>query len=115
MTFRLTTAGESHGPALVAIVEGLPAGLTVEQAAIDADLIVNATSERDAVLVELDAGQTLVDLPYPATATAQAAAANGARVIDGLDVLVAQGAAAFELWTGIPAPVDVMRAAVRSA
>ena len=38
MTFRLTTAGESHGPALVAIVEGLPAGLTVEQAAIDADL-----------------------------------------------------------------------------
>jgi len=81
----------------------------------DADLIVNATSERDAVLVELDAGQTLVDLPYPATATAQAAAANGARVIDGLDVLVAQGAAAFELWTGIPAPVDVMRAAVRSA
>ena len=35
---RLTTAGESHGPALVAIVEGLPAGLTVEKAAIDADL-----------------------------------------------------------------------------
>jgi len=28
-------------------------------------------------------------------------------------VLVAQGAAAFELWTGVPAPVDVMRAAVR--
>jgi len=38
MAFRLTTAGESHGPALVAIVEGLPAGLTVEKAAIDADL-----------------------------------------------------------------------------
>ncbi len=35
---RLTTAGESHGPALVAILEGLPAGLVVEQAAIDADL-----------------------------------------------------------------------------
>jgi len=35
-------------------------------------------------------------------------------VIDGLDVLVAQGAAAFELWTGIPAPVDVMRAALRA-
>jgi chorismate synthase len=34
----LTTAGESHGPALVAIVEGLPAGLVLEQAAIDADL-----------------------------------------------------------------------------
>ena len=34
----LTTAGESHGPALVAIVEGLPAGLTLDRAAIDADL-----------------------------------------------------------------------------
>src|SRR2546427_10304348 len=32
------TAGESHGPALVAIVTGLPAGLTLEKAAIDADL-----------------------------------------------------------------------------
>ncbi len=38
MTLRLTTAGESHGPALVAIVEGLPAGLVLEKAAIDADL-----------------------------------------------------------------------------
>jgi shikimate dehydrogenase len=81
----------------------------------DADLIVNATSERDDVLVELGAGQILVDLPYPRTATARAAEAAGARVVDGLDVLVAQGAASFELWTGVPAPVDVMRAAVRSA
>jgi shikimate 5-dehydrogenase len=30
-------------------------------------------------------------------------------------VLVAQGAASFELWTGMPAPVAVMRAAVASA
>ena len=67
------------------------------------------------MLVELVAGQTLVDLPYPTTATARAAAGRGARVVDGLDVLVAQGAASFELWTGVPAPVDVMRAAVRSA
>jgi chorismate synthase len=35
---RLVTAGESHGPALVAIVEGLPAGLAVDKAAVDADL-----------------------------------------------------------------------------
>jgi chorismate synthase len=34
----LTTAGESHGPALVAIVEGLPAGLMLDRGAIDADL-----------------------------------------------------------------------------
>jgi shikimate dehydrogenase len=81
----------------------------------DADVVVNATSERDAVVVEVGPGQTLVDLPYPATATARAAAAAGARVVDGLDVLVAQGAASFELWTGLAAPVDVMRAAVRFA
>ena len=80
----------------------------------EADLVVNATSERDDVLVEVGPGRTLIDLPYPETATARAAAAAGARVIDGLDVLVAQGAASFELWTGQPAPVDVMRRAVRS-
>jgi chorismate synthase len=34
----LVTAGESHGPALVAIVSGLPAGLVLDRAAIDADL-----------------------------------------------------------------------------
>jgi len=78
----------------------------------DADLIVNATSEREEILAELGSGQTLIDLPYPRTATARAADAAGARVIDGLEVLVAQGAAAFELWTEVPAPVDVMRAAI---
>jgi chorismate synthase len=35
---RLLTAGESHGPALTVVVDGLPAGLTVDRAAIDADL-----------------------------------------------------------------------------
>jgi shikimate dehydrogenase len=77
-----------------------------------ADLVINATPVRDEVLVELGPGQTLIDLPYPRTATANAAAANGAMVHDGLDVLVAQGAASFALWTGVPAPVDVMRRAV---
>ena len=38
MTLTLTTAGESHGPALVAIVTGLPAGLRLDREAIDADL-----------------------------------------------------------------------------
>jgi shikimate dehydrogenase len=78
----------------------------------DADLVVNATSERDDVLVELVEGQTLVDLPYPETATAVAALAAGAEVINGLEVLVAQGAASFELWTGVPAPIEMMRGAV---
>lgn len=38
MTLRLSSAGESHGPALVAILSGLPAGLALDRAAIDADL-----------------------------------------------------------------------------
>src|SRR5512142_958924 len=38
MTLELATAGESHGPALVAIVSGLPAGLVLEKETIDADL-----------------------------------------------------------------------------
>src|ERR671929_1339935 len=38
MSLELATAGESHGPALVAIVSGLPAGLVLEKDAIDADL-----------------------------------------------------------------------------
>src|SRR5437763_4121076 len=38
MTLELATAGESHGPALAAIVSGLPAGLVLDRAAIDADL-----------------------------------------------------------------------------
>ncbi len=77
-----------------------------------ADLVVNATSARDEVLVAVGPGQTLVDLPYPETATGAAAARAGATVIGGLEVLVAQGAASFELWTGVPAPIDAMRAAV---
>lgn len=77
-----------------------------------ADLVVNATSARDDVLVELGPSQTLVDLPYPETATARVARAAGATVVGGLEALVAQGAASFEIWTGMTAPLDAMRAAV---
>jgi len=38
VTLELVTAGESHGPALVAIVTGLPAGLELDRGAIDGDL-----------------------------------------------------------------------------
>jgi shikimate dehydrogenase len=78
----------------------------------DADLVVNGTSARDEVIVTLRSGQVLVDLPYPETATAAAARRAGADVVSGLEVLVAQGAASFELWTGLPAPVEAMRAAL---
>jgi shikimate dehydrogenase len=110
-----------EGGAATAFTEALPQARRFSRrgewppAVTDADVVVNATSERDEVLAELVDGQTLVDLPYPLTATARAAEQAGARVLDGLDVLVAQGAASFEIWTGLPAPVEVMRAAVRSA
>jgi shikimate dehydrogenase len=84
--------------------------------AAKADLIVNATPVRDQLLVEPRAGQTVVDLAYYAdggpTSLVQAARAAGCEVVDGLEALVRQGAPAFELWTGVPAPVDVMRAAI---
>jgi shikimate dehydrogenase len=81
------------------------------------DLIVNATPIRDEVLVEPHAGQTVVDLAYSQdggeTALVAAARAAGCDVIDGREALVRQGAKSFELWTGEPAPVEAMRAAVR--
>ena len=78
------------------------------------DLVVNATPLRDEVLVELDAGQTVVDLAYgdEETALVAAARAAGCAVVDGREALVRQGAASFRLWTGLEPPVDVMRAAV---
>jgi shikimate dehydrogenase len=53
----------------------------------------------------------LVYGPEP-TALSRWAEAAGARVVDGLEVLVRQGARSLERWTGRPAPLDAMRAAV---
>jgi shikimate dehydrogenase len=44
-----------------------------------------------------------------------AAQAHGSRTVDGLDVLVAQGALSFSLWTGRQAPLEVMQRAARGA
>jgi shikimate dehydrogenase len=80
------------------------------------DLVVNATPVRDEVLVELRAGQTVVDLAYGEEETALVAAARaaGCTVIDGREALVRQGAASFRLWTGLEPPVETMRAAIRA-
>jgi len=45
----------------------------------------------------------------------ETASARGLKTIDGLGMLVHQGALAFERWTGSPAPVEVMRTAARDA
>jgi shikimate dehydrogenase len=81
-----------------------------------ADLIVNATPVTDELLVEPRSGQTVVDLAYRPdgrpTRLIEAARAAGCATIDGLEALVRQGAVSFERWTGVPAPRDVMRAAL---
>ncbi len=84
-----------------------------------ADVIVNATPVKDTLLIAPRRDQAVVDLAYNAdgSATALVAAAHLAgclTVVDGLEILVRQGAASFERWTGLEAPVDVMRAALHT-
>jgi len=58
----------------------------------------------------------VVDMVYRAegvTPLLAAAGEHGARTLDGLEILLAQGAASFELWTGRAAPMQVMRDALR--
>jgi shikimate dehydrogenase len=60
----------------------------------------------------------VADMVYRAdgpTRLLTAAAEHGARTLDGLEILLAQGAASFELWTGREAPVEVMRDALQGA
>jgi shikimate dehydrogenase len=114
------------GGAAKGLLGALPGGVRVFSRsgewppdAKDCDLIVNATPVRDELLVQPHATQAVVDLAYnpDGSETALIAAARAAgceTVIDGYEALVRQGAASFERWTGVPAPVDVMRAAVRS-
>jgi shikimate dehydrogenase len=59
----------------------------------------------------------VVDMVYRSGATPLLAAAreHGARTVDGLEILVEQGALSFELWTGREAPREVMRSAAEAA
>jgi len=82
------------------------------------DILVNATPVKEEIIVAPHAGMEVVDLAYlpDGRDTALVAAARAAGcdvVVDGLDVLLCQGAAAFERWTGVPAPLAAMRAALR--
>ncbi len=65
----------------------------------------------------LHAGLTVFDAVYNPMETPLLIAARdaGARTVGGLDMLVHQGAAAFELWTGRGAPLEIMRKAAREA
>jgi shikimate dehydrogenase len=59
--------------------------------------------------------QTVVDLVYgeEPTALVRAAGEAGAAVVDGIEVLVQQGARSLRIWTGLEPPLDAMRAAAR--
>lgn len=88
------------------------------------DLIVNATSLGlkldDPLPYDLERGAhegAVFDLVYApgGTAWTRSAAALGLAVADGRDMLLHQGAAAFERWWGQPAPLEAMGAALREA
>jgi shikimate dehydrogenase len=109
-------------------------GVRAVRRAEPAELLVNCTSvglegvglepsasEQDA-LNQLGLGfdqvgeySYVIDMVYRQGSTPLLAAARrqGAGTVDGLDVLVAQGALSFELWTGRKAPLEVMREAAR--
>jgi len=89
-----------------------------------AGMLVNATSlgwhpgETPIALSHLDllpAGALVADLSYRDTDLLLAAQRRGLKTVDGLPMLVHQGARAFELWTGSRAPVETMLAAARAA
>jgi len=91
-----------------------------------ADLLVNCTSVGVRELAEtfkslpvtadaLSEYQCIIDLVYRRgdTALVHAARSRGVAVVDGLEVLVRQGALSLEGWTGRAAPIEAMRAAAR--
>jgi len=89
------------------------------------DILINATSiglfPRPDQRPDLDYGSitpamTVCDvIPAPSTPFLQAARDRGARTVDGLGMLVHQGAIGFKLWTGLDAPVPVMYRALAKA
>lgn len=96
-----------------------PPSALADEAAKPPHLIVNTTSLGMVPRVEtspwpsdvpIPADATVYDLVYNPLATRflREAKASGARAVDGLGMLVHQGAIAFEMWTGIAAPTDVM-------
>ncbi len=94
---------------------------SLKDAMVDSTLIINATSlgwgaedHLPWLAQGLGPRQRYLDLTYnPSSPLLRDARASGARVTDGLDLLVRQGAAAFTRLTGQPAPLAVMRRALR--
>ena len=84
-----------------------------------ADLVISTVPRgvADDLAVSWGSGTTLFDVlydPWP-TPLASGALEAGCTVVDGLALLLAQAVRQFELFTGLPAPVDAMRAALHEA
>jgi shikimate dehydrogenase len=92
-----------------------PADLVVQCTSVGLQLGDDAFKRLPLDADAFGAGTCVVDMVYNVgdTAFLAAARAAGADVVDGLEVLVGQGAASLERWTGRPAPIDVMRQAVQ--
>lgn len=90
---------------------------TLGRAVGEADLVVNATPVADRSPlpegVRIHASLTVFDLVYWPRVTPLLGAARraGCRTIEGVEMLVEQGALSFEIWTGLRPPIDVMRKA----
>lgn len=81
------------------------------------DVVVNCTPVSDDPIVRLDPRHAVVDMAYrtdraPTALVRAAREAGCAIVVDGLRLLLDQGAASFERWTGRQAPVEAMAAAL---
>jgi shikimate dehydrogenase len=90
---------------------GLQMGQDVERSATEAE----ALNQLGLTFDQVGSYSYVVDLVYRSGSTQLLAAAHahGARTVDGLEVLVAQGALSFELWTGRAAPLELMARAAR--
>lgn len=93
----------------------------LDELATSADVLVNATSIGwhsgelpfdGAIIAGLPETAVVMDLTYRETDLLRLATARGLRAVDGLPMLIHQGARSFELWTGVTAPIDVMTAAL---
>jgi shikimate dehydrogenase len=120
----LGTGGASR--AVASALEGAGAGVVVRgrgdrdwpPSGKGFDILVNATPVKDELVVAPHPGMQVVDLAYrpdgrPTALIEAARELDCHPCVDGLDVLLAQGIASFERWTGDPAPLVVMRAALR--